>query len=191
LNIVGISGSLRRKSYNKMLLDLAASLLPDDAAYTFADMSALPLYSEDLESPLPDAVRQFKETVAAADAVIISSPMYNNSVPGGLKNAIDWLSRPPGDNSLAGKVAAVISATTGMTGGLTAQEHLRSVLAQLNVIVVPQPRVFVGAVHTKINDTGQLALDTTGEEFLTNLMNRLVELASALQRPVSTAQRKP
>lgn len=182
LHFVGISGSLRRQSYNKMLLDLAASLLPAHATYTFADMSDLPLYNQDLESPVPDAVRQFKETVAAADAVIISTPMYNNSIPGVLKNAIDWLSRPPGDNSLAGKVAAIVSATTGMTGGLTAQEHLRSILAQLNVLVVPQPRVFVGAVHTKIDNTGQLALDQTGEEFLTNLIHRLVELTVALKR---------
>lgn len=186
LHFVGICGSLRRQSYNKMLLDLTASLLPAHATYTFADMSDLPLYNQDLETPVPEAVRQFKESVAAADAVIISTPMYNNSIPGVLKNAIDWLSRPPGDNSLAGKVAAIVSATTGMTGGLTAQEHLRSVLAQLNVIVVPQPRVFVGAVHTKVDDTGQLALDAAGQEFLTKLVNRLAELSAALKQPVSS-----
>ena len=73
-----------------------------------------------------------------------------------------------------------------MTGGLTAQEHLRSVLAQLNVIVVPQPRVFVGAVHTKVDDTGQLALDAAGQEFLTKLVNRLAELSAALKQPVSS-----
>lgn len=180
LHIVGINGSLRTGSFNKQLLDLAASGLPEGTTYTFADYSDLPLFSQDLENPAPDSVLRFKKTVEAADGLIITAPNYNNSIPGVLKNAIDWLSR--GGNSLDGKVAAVVGATPSLTGTIVAQEHLRSILNFVNVTVVGQPRVLVSAVHTKLDEAGKLKLDPTGQEILEKLIQRFVQMTTALKQ---------
>lgn len=180
LHIVGINGSLRKNSFNKQLLDLASAQLPEGVAYTFADYSDLPLFNEDLENPTPESVLRFKQQIELADGLIFTAPNYNNSIPGVLKNAIDWASR--GGNSFNGKVAAIVGTTPSLTGTITAQEDLRAILNFVNVTVVGQPRVLVSAVHTKLDEAGKLKLDQGGQEILEKLVKRFVELTGALKQ---------
>lgn len=146
LKVLGISGSLRRDSYNRKALQVAKRFAADAGAeVSEADLKelALPIYDGDIEAQgLPDSVVRLKAAVAAADLLLIASPEYNHSITGALKNAIDWLSRQ--GNSLDGKVAAVFGASTGVFGTARGQYHLRQTLAALNVTVIPQPQVYIG-----------------------------------------------
>ena len=108
INILGIAGSLRKGSYNRALLQNAAELVPEDARLEIFDLDGIPAYNQDLDIAVPYKVVQFKSKIKAADALLIVTPEYNYSVPGLLKNAIDWASRPPGDNAFPGKTAAII-----------------------------------------------------------------------------------
>jgi chromate reductase len=130
MKLLGIVGSLRRDSYNAMLMRAAAELLPPDAELiVFEGLSGIPAFDEDLEDgPAPDAVTALKEAIAEADGVLIATPEYNGSIPGFLKNALDWVSRPFEDNPLRNKPAAVMGASTGMFGAVWAQADLRKVL---------------------------------------------------------------
>ena len=124
MRVLGISGSLRRDSLNSALLRVAAERLPGGAELVeFDRLGEVPPYDEDLEKgePTPDAVRELREAIRAADAVLISTPEYNHSIPGQLKNALDWASRPAGQSALQGKPAAAIGASTGMFGAVWAQ----------------------------------------------------------------------
>ena len=125
LTILGISGSGRKGSYNTALLEAAKELLPQDATLEVVDVSKLPLYNQDLEHDLPEAVKELKKKIRDADAILIATPEHNYSVTAVLKNAIEWGNRPPRDASWSGKPAAVISASTGLRGGARAQLHLR------------------------------------------------------------------
>jgi chromate reductase len=142
-NILGIPGSLRRDSLNRALLRAAADELPDDIHLEIANLSDLPLYNWDVEqeSGFPAAVQRLRDQVAAADGLLIATPEYNNSMPGALKNAIDWLSRRP-DPPLNGKPAAIMGAA-GRLGSIRAQMHLRTVLMHNDLKVVQQPEVLV------------------------------------------------
>lgn len=180
IRVVGISGSLRKQSYNKKLLDLAAAELPKDVDYVFASFGELPILNPDIRDSIPEVVTQFQNLVESADAVLFSTPIYNNSIPGGMKNAIDWLTRPAGKNYLSGKVAGIMGATPGMSGTINAQAHLREMLTFLNMIVVPQPMVFVAGVHNKIDENGNLKLDPAGQEFLQKHVERFMELTNLL-----------
>lgn len=158
MKIIGISGSLRSSSYNRKLLRLAM----DMAAATGAEVAEvdlrqppLPIYDGDVETVgLPQAVIDLKSAVESADALFIASPEYNYSIPGGLKNALDWLSRP--GNSLDGKVAAIFGASNGAFGTVRMQPHLRAVLGALNVLVLPQPQVFIRTAGEAFDDGGKL-----------------------------------
>lgn len=146
--ILGIPGSLRRDSLNRALLRAAADALPEGTHLQVADLSDLPLYNWDLEqeSGFPATVQRLREQVAAADGLLIATPEYNNSMPGALKNAIDWLSRRP-DPPLDGKPAAIMGAA-GRLGSIRAQMHLRTVLMHNDLKVVQQPEVLVsGGSH--------------------------------------------
>ena len=138
MKILGISGSLRRDSYNSMLLRAAAELLPPGAELEVYDgLKAVPPYdADDDEGFAPAVVRELREAVAEADAVLIATPEYNASVPGALKNALDWVSRPHATNPLRGKPAAVVGASTGMFGAVWAQAELRKVLQTIGARVV-------------------------------------------------------
>jgi chromate reductase len=142
-NILGIPGSLRRDSLNRSLLRAAANQLPEDTELTIADISDLPLYNWDVEqeSGFPDSVVRFRSQVAAADGLLIATPEYNNSMPGALKNAIDWASRGP-ESPLDGKPAAIMGAA-GRLGSVRAQMHLRTVLMHNDLKVVQSPEVLV------------------------------------------------
>ena len=111
ITILGFAGSLRKDSYNKALLRAAAELLPENARLEVFDLDGIPLYNQDLEKDMPVIVKEFKSRIRAADAILIATPEYNYSMPGILKNAIDWASRPPGDNSFEGKPLALMSAS--------------------------------------------------------------------------------
>jgi chromate reductase len=138
MRILGISGSLRRDSYNSMLLRAAAELLPEGAELEIYDgLKAVPPYDADDDGDFaPPAVQALREAVAEADAVLIATPEYNASVPGSLKNAFDWISRPHATNPLRGKPAAVVGASTGMFGAVWAQAEARKVLQTIGARVV-------------------------------------------------------
>jgi chromate reductase len=137
MRILGLSGSLRRDSYNSMLLRTAAELLPSGAELEVYDgLRAVPPYDADDDAGVtPAEVRELREAVAEADAVLIATPEYNASVPGALKNALDWISRPHATNPLRGKPAAVVGASTGMFGAVWAQAEMRKVLQTIGARV--------------------------------------------------------
>ena len=136
-------GSLRKASINRRLAHAVARLAPPDFQFDQVQIGQLPLYNQDFDADYPAAGRQLKQQIEAADAVLIATPEYNRSIPGVLKNAIDLASRPWGTNSFAGKPGAVIGASIGATGSALAQQHVRNVLAYLDVATLGQPEVFV------------------------------------------------
>jgi chromate reductase len=148
INILGIPGSLRRDSLNRSLLRAAVDLLPEGARLEVANISDLPLYNWDVEqeSGFPAPVQRFRDQIAAADGLLIATPEYNNSMPGALKNAIDWASRGP-ESPLNGMPAALMGAA-GRLGSVRAQMHLRTVLMHNDLKVVQRPEVLVsGSSH--------------------------------------------
>lgn len=164
--VLGLAGSLRTGSYNRLLLRAAAERAPASMALTiFEELSTLPLFDEDLELATgggPDAVRRLREEIALADGLLIATPEYNQSMPGVLKNALDWLARPAPDRVLAGKPVAVVGASTGMWGTRLAQSSLRQVLTASECLVLPAPSVFVRDAAALFGDDGRLLDERTG-----------------------------
>jgi chromate reductase, NAD(P)H dehydrogenase (quinone) len=137
VQILGISGSLRAGSLNTQLLRLAAEELPEGVELElYEDLASIPPFDQDLVDLAPDEVEHLKEAVAGADAILVATPEFNGSIPGQLKNAIDWVSRPLADNPARGKPAAVIGASTSSFGGIWAQRELKKVLGILGTRVV-------------------------------------------------------
>ena len=137
MQILGISGSLRAGSVNTLLLRLAAEELPEGVGLELYDvLASIPPFDQDLVDLAPDQVERLKEAVAEADAILVATPEFNGSIPGQLKNAIDWVSRPLADNPARGKPAAVIGASTSSFGGIWAQRELRKVLGILGTRVL-------------------------------------------------------
>jgi chromate reductase len=156
IRVLGVAGSLRRGSYNRALLRAAAELLPEGVTLEVFDLSPIPLYNADVEAEgFPAAVRSFRERIAAADALLIATPEYNYSIPGVLKNAIDWASRPP-EPPLARKPVAVIGASDGGFGTVRSQLHLRQVFVSTNMIPMQKPEVLVSRADQKIDSSGRL-----------------------------------
>ena len=173
---------MRRESYNRELLQIAKKLASEQGApVEEVDLKqlALPIYDGDIEAQgLPAPVRQLKATVEKADVLLIATPEYNYSVSGALKNAIDWLSR--GENSLDGKVAAIFGASTSILGTVRSQTHLRVILERLNVIVVPQPQVFVRSADQAFAPDRSLRDDMT-TQLLRDLIRNALKLAGKLK----------
>ncbi len=180
IKIVGLVGSLRKDSLNKALMAAALELCPLEAKIEVADISALPLFNQDLESNLPPAVKEFKNKINNADAFLIATPEYNYSVPGGLKNALDWGSRPYGENSFGDKPVAVMSASTGMLGGARAQYHLRQIFVRLNLHPVNKPEVLVAFANDKIKE-GKVVDEKTREK-IQELLQALVAWTKRLAK---------
>jgi chromate reductase len=176
VSILGISGSLRSGSYNKLLLEAAQELLPSTAELKIFDISDIPLYNQDNEYPLPRSVEILKEKVGQADAILFASPEYNYSIPAVLKNAIDWASRPQGENAWLRKPAAIIGASPGMLGTVRAQNHLRQVLFALDMHVVNKPEVLVGGARERFDADGRL-VDVASRTLLKGLLENLIALA--------------
>jgi chromate reductase len=173
IKIVGFTGSLRRHSFNEAALRAAQLLLPENAELNNISLADLPFFNEDVEAEgMPAAVAKFREQLAAADAVLISTPEYNYSIPPALKNALDWASR--GDNPpLYGKPAAIMSVSAGMLGGARVQYHLRQVCVSLNLFPLNQPEVFIAAAHTKFDASGNL-VDEQAKKLIAKLLAALV-----------------
>jgi len=181
ITILGFAGSLRKDSYNKALLHAAMKLTPKSAKLEIFDLEGIPPFNQDLENRMPEKVRKFKAKIKAADAILIVTPEHNYSMPGVLKNAIDWASRPPGDNSFEGKPVAIMSASTGALGGARAQYHLRQVLVSLNMHAINRPEVIVALVDEKIDEKGNLADEKTRKK-IGQLLKNLVDWAKKLER---------
>jgi chromate reductase len=173
MKILGISGSLRRGSYNTSLLGAAASLLPDHVEFEVWDgLKEVPPYDEDDDTDeAPAAVAAFREAIAGADAVLFATPEYNSSVPGQLKSAIDWASRPLATNPLRNKPVAVVGASTGAFGAVWSQAELRKVLAATGARVV-EGEVAVGHAPTRFDEDGRLVDE--------NLLEQLQEVVEGL-----------
>lgn len=161
LSILGIVGSLRRASYNRGLMRAAQELLPEGLTLNVADIGGLPLFNEDLEANVPAEVQTFKRQIKESDAVLIATPEYNYSVPGVLKNALDWGSRPYGDNSFDGKPAGLMGASVGMLGTARAQYHLRQTFVFLNVHPLNQPEIMVPFAQQNFDADGNLTNEKT------------------------------
>src|SRR5919112_4458673 len=156
MRILGISGSLRRESHNRRLLRAAGDALPPGAVLVEWDgLAGLPIFDEDLETAPPAPVQEFLGAVAEADALLIATPEYNASLPGGLKNALDWASRPFPDNVLKDKPSAVIGASTGLFGAVWAQAEVRKVLKASGAHVV-ETELPVGMADGAFDDDGAL-----------------------------------
>ena len=169
LNVLGICGSLRRASYNGGLLRAAKALVPAGMSIDIGDISAIPLYNGDVEREgFPKSVHDFRERIRAADALLIATPEYNYSVPGVLKNAIDWASRAP-DQPLAGKPIAIMGATPGGFGTTRSQHHLRQVFIGVGSSVLPRPEVMVPGAGSKFDDKGELKDEAT-KKFVADLL---------------------
>lgn len=159
IKILGFGGSLRKGSFSKELLeagcilDSAADVCPSEATFEiFHEIGEFPLYSQDLEANMPDIVKKFKKKIKEADAILIATPEYNFSVPGYLKNAIDWATRPYGENSFDDKAGAIMSASPGMLGGVKAQYALRQICVFLNLHLLNKPEIIVPSIHEKMKD---------------------------------------
>jgi chromate reductase len=180
MRILAIAGSLRRDSHNARLLRAAAATLPPGVELELLEpgaLRALPPFDQDLEEPAPAAVAALRERVAGADALLISTPEYNGSVPGVLKNAIDWLSRPVATTVLRGKDAAVLGGSTGMFGAVWAQADLRRVLSTAGARVVDR-ELPVPAFHEAFGNA-DLPHDPDLRQALKDHVHALVEAAAA------------
>ena len=181
VNILGFAGSLRRQSYNKALLRVAVELAPGDACIDVFDLEGIPPFNQDSETQPPPRVKEFKAKVKAADAILIVTPEYNYSIPGVLKNAIDWASRPYGDNAFEGKPVAVMGASIGLLGTGRAQYHLRQCFVFLNMYPVNSPEVFVTFAPEKIDENG-VVKDQKTRESVEELLEALVAWTRKLSR---------
>ena len=174
MHILGISGSLRKDSYNTAALRACADLLPPEVTLSIAQLDGIPPYNEDVRSQgLPDTVQQLREQIRAADALLIATPEYNFSFPGMLKNAIDWASRPP-EQPFDGKPIAIFGATPGGLGTSRAQYQLRQVFVYLNGHLLNRPEVFISGAPSKFDAEGRLT-DTATAENLSKLLSALVD----------------
>lgn len=182
IHILGIAGSLRRDSLNRRVLAAARNLLPEGATLAPFDLDGIPLYNQDLEAPLPGPVAEFKECIRAADAVLFVTPEYNYSVPGVLKNALDWASRPSGENAWDGKPAALMGASPGNLGTARAQYHLRQILVALNMPVLNRPEVMIANAAQRFDEGGELN-DAPTRERIRKLVAALVSFARQLRTP--------
>jgi chromate reductase, NAD(P)H dehydrogenase (quinone) len=184
MKVLGISGSLRRDSYNHALLREAAERLPAGAGWSeFERLREIPPYDADLEAEAtPDAVAELRQAMRDADAVLVATPEYNHSIPGVLKNALDWASRPAGQSALMGKPAAVIGASTGMFGAVWAQAETRKVLGALGGRVVEAELPVARAAE--LYRDGQLELSPEQSHQLEEILATLVAEVEQLRELV-------
>jgi chromate reductase len=162
-------GSLAKASINRKLAKALVRLAPPELQLTELSYRELPLYSYDYDAAFPPAATAFKDAIAAVDGVLIVTPEYNRSIPGGLKNAIDWASRPYGHNAFTGKPSAVIGASIGAIGTAIAQQHLRSVLGFCNSPQMNAPEAYIHFMPGLITDDGEVTVDST-RQFLRGYM---------------------
>jgi chromate reductase len=180
VKILGFVGSLRKGSYNKALMRVALKLAPEDAAIEVFDLEGIPPFNQDLERRPPQVVKDFKAKIRKADAILIASPEYNYSVPGVLKNAIDWASRPYGDNAFEGKPVAVMSASVGSLGGARAQYHLRQSFVYLDMYPLNHPEVMMPFAEDNVDVDGNVTNEQT-KQLIRELLEALVQWTRRLK----------
>ena len=173
LKILGIPGSLRKASFNRSALAAAQWLLPAGASLDVFELEGIPVYNQDLDRQPPARVVELKARVRAADAILFATPEYNYSIPGVLKNAIDWASRPYGDSAWQGKPVAVMGASVGILGSARAQYHLRQCFVFLNMYPVNQPEVLIANAAQRFDERGELT-DETSRDLIRKLLAELV-----------------
>ena len=175
MKIIGISGSLRQGSYNSMALRAAQKLAPQGVSIEIADISGIPLYNDDVRAAgEPAQVAALKAKIRAADGVLLVTPEYNFSIPGVLKNTLDWMSRPP-EPPFDGKTVAIMGASPGPVGTARVQYDLRKVLVFMNAFTVNKPEVFISGCAAKFNAQGELTDEATAK-FITDLLVSLQAL---------------
>lgn len=170
LKIALVIGSLRKDSFNKRLADALVRLAPADFSFSKVRIGDLPLYNQDDDDAPAASVKRLRDEIAASQALLFVTPEYNRSIPGVLKNAIDHASRPYGQNKWAGKPAGVIGVSVGVIGTALAQQHLRNILAYLDVPTLGQPEAFIHAKDTLFDDTGNIGAGS--RDFLQTWMDR-------------------
>ncbi|KAF0101483.1 MAG: NAD(P)H dehydrogenase (quinone):NADPH-dependent FMN reductase [bacterium] len=181
ITILGIVGSLRKDSYNHAALKAARELMPEGAVLELIELHGIPVFNQDAEMALPAAVQEFKRRILAADAILFATPEYNYSVPGVLKNAIDWASRPFGESAWTGKPAALMGASPGSLGTARAQYHLRQILVAFDMPVVNRPEVMIANAAQRFDQDGRLT-DAPTREQIRKLLAALARLAKAGSR---------
>ncbi len=179
IRILAFAGSLRKDSYNKALINTAKEVAPEDMEVEIFDLAGIPLYNQDEESQAPGRVKLFKQKIEKVDAILIAVPEYNRSIPGVLKNAIDWASRPSGKNSFNDKPVATIGATGGgIVGTSAAQLHLRQIFAFLNMHPLEERPLYVSGASEKVS-SGRV-VDEQTRELIRTLMVALGKWAVRL-----------
>ncbi|BCS90661.1 MAG: FMN-dependent NADH-azoreductase [Candidatus Micrarchaeota archaeon] len=152
MDVLTFGFSFRRDSYSRAVAEACVELAPEDLKIKLYDIKDIPLFNQDNEKDLPESVKSFKAAIKASDAILIVMPEYNYSVPGYLKNAIDYASRPYGDNSFYGKYAAMITESIGILGGSRAQYHMRQIFVPLGVKEMKRPELFIPFIHEKVSE---------------------------------------
>lgn len=179
--VLAISGSLRKQSTNTWALKAASRLAPEGMTVEIADIADIPLYNDDVRAAgEPSAVTELKQRIREADAVLICTPEYNFSIPGVLKNTLDWMSRPP-ELPFDGKAVAIMGVSPGPVGTARVQYHLRQVLVFLNTFTVNKPEVFINHSASKFNAEGELT-DETASGFIRDLLVALRKLAERVHQ---------
>ncbi len=179
--ILGISGSLRKASYNTLLLRTASGLVPDGVSIQIFNLSQLPLYNDDLaKDDPPSAVNDFRNSIIRSGGILIASPEYNYSFTGVLKNAIDWASTDTLGNILAGKPTAIMGASRSVFGTVRGQLHLRQVLHAANANVIQRPEIYVRQAQTMLDEHGNLNNDFT-HEIIKSLLAALIDRIKAAE----------
>lgn len=177
--IIGLIGSLRKGSFNRMLMEATKQLAPQGVMVEIAEIGNLPLFNQDFEANYPKEAQELKDKIRAADSVIIATPEYNRSIPGVLKNALDWTSRPYGQSVWPGKPVAVMGASGGPIGTALAQAHLKQILLYLDANVLGQPEFFLGGAPGKFDKDGKLIDEATKQHIakLFEVLARKIGLA--------------
>lgn len=163
MNFLGIIGSLRKDSYNRMLFKAFGQVLPEGVNLNEAEIADLPLYNQDLEDDFPKSADKLKKAIEQADGIIFFTPEFNRTIPAPLKNAVDWFSRPYGKNSIAGKPVLVLGATVGNIGTALSQYNLKQALLYLDARVLGQPEFYLSAAQEKFSADGELTDEATKE----------------------------
>ena len=174
VHILGIAGSLRSESYNRAVLHASMQLVLNGATLEIFELDGIPGFNQDDEQNPPAKVLELKSRIREADAVLIVTPEYNYSVPGVLKNAIDWASRPYGDSAWDGKPVAIMGASIGAIGTARAQYHLRQMFVFLNMFPINQPEVMIGNASERFDAAGHLTDETT-KGLIRQLLQNLVD----------------
>lgn len=180
IKIVGFGGSLRKGSFSRIILNETQKLASKNSEIDVFDIKDIPIFNSDNENELPKPVKEFKEKIKGSDAILIVTPEYNYSMPGFIKNAIDWASRPYPDNSFEGKPIAIISSSTGMLGGSRAQYHLRQSLVFLNAFPINKPEVMIPFVDKKIKDG--ILTDQETKDRIAKIIDALVEWTIRIEK---------